>query len=525
MLDLRNTLRRPVRMHPKRLATTCGSYEQTYAQLYERVMRLANGLRHLGLEKGDRVAVLMLNCHRFLELYYGTMFAGLVIVPLNIRWGAKEFAHALADCQPKVFVLDATIHEHLKPYLEQLQLLGIQHFLFAGEEAPSGMIAYEDLLHDASPEEPYVELTEDDLVGLFYTSGTTGHPKGAMLTHKNLMMNAYHAQIAFHFYRDSVYLHAAPMFHLADGAGTFTVTWHGGAHAFVPRFDPEAVVQTIETKRVSTVVLIPTMINWLLNHPGIEKRDVSSLAQILYGASPMPVDRLKQAMNAFECQFQQGYGMTEAAPLVTVLTAEDHQHGLAGNEEILASAGKPILGVDVRVVDDEGQDVKAGEVGEVLVRGPNVMKGYWNRPEETEKALQGGWYHSKDMAKYDSEGYLYIVDRKDDMIITGGENVYSTEVESVLYEHPAVLEAAVIGVPDEKWIQAIRAVVVLRGGQQLTPRELIEFCKQHLSPYKVPKGVDFVKELPKGGTGKILKSVLREQYRAASSEKGTSHAG
>lgn len=476
-------------------------------------MRLANGLRGLGLEKGDRVAVLMLNCHRFLELYYGTMFAGLIIVPLNIRWGAKEFSYALADCQPKVFVLDATVYEHLKPYLEQLKLLGVQHYLFAGEEAPSGMIAYEDLLRKSSGEDPGVKIAEDDLVGLFYTSGTTGRPKGAMLTHKNLMMNAYHAQLAFQFYRDSVYLHAAPMFHLADGAGTFTVTWHGGTHTFVPRFDPEAILQTIKTKRVSTVVLIPTMINWLLNHPGVEKQDLSSLCQILYGASPMPVDRLKQAMKVFGCDFQQGYGMTEASPLVSVLTAEDHQYGIESNEEILASAGKPILGVDVRIVDDNDCDVKPGEIGEVLVRGPNVMKGYWNQPEESDKALRGGWYHTKDMARSDEEGYMYIVDRKDDMIITGGENVYSTEVESVLYEHPAILEAAVIGMPDERWIQAIRAVIVLRQGHSLTEHELIDFCKQHLSHYKVPKGIDFVKELPKGGTGKILKSALREQYR------------
>ncbi len=513
MLDLRNTLRRPVRMCPKRIAATCGPQEWTYAQFYERVLRLANGLLGLGLEKGDRVAVLMLNCHRFLELYYGSMFAGLVIVPLNIRWGPKEFAYALADCQPKAFALDTTIYEHLKPHMEQLTLLGVRHFLFAGKDAPPAMIAYEELLEKSSAEDPDVSITEDDLVGLFYTSGTTGQPKGAMLTHKNLMMNAYHAQLAFEFYGDSVYLHAAPMFHLADGAGTFTVTWNGGTHAFVPRFDPEAVLQTIETKKATTVVLIPTMINWLLNHPSVDKWNLSSLSQILYGASPMPVEVLKRAMKVFRCHFQQGYGMTEAAPLVSILTAEDHQRGLAGKEEILASAGKPILGVEVRIVDENDRDVKPGQIGEILVHGPNVMKGYWNRPEETEIALRGSWYHTKDMAKYDEEGYIYIVDRKDDMIITGGENVYSTEVESVLYGHPAVLEAAVIGVPDEKWIQAIRAVVVLREGHHATEQDLRSFCKKHLSPYKVPKGVEFVKELPKSGTGKILKSALREQYR------------
>jgi len=519
MLDLRHTLRRPVRMFPKNTAALCGDLEESYEELYERSMRLANGLLSLGLERGDRVAVLMLNCHRFLELYYGTMFSGLVIVPLNIRWGAKEFAYALSDCSPKAFVLDATIYEHLKPHIERLKLLGVEHFIFAAEEAPDGMIAYEKLLRQASPEDPGIEAGEDDLVGLFYTSGTTGNPKGVMLTHKNLMMNAYHAQISLDLSGDSTYLHAAPMFHLADGAATFTVTWNGGIHAFVPRFDPEDVLRTIEAKRVTTVTLIPTMINWLLNHPGVKERDLSSLCHILYGASPMPVDRLKEAMEVFGCRFQQGYGMTEAAPLVTVLSAEDHELAVReGKEEILSSAGKPIPGVEVRIVDEEDRDVEPGQIGEIIIRGPNIMKGYWNKPEETEETLRGGWYHSKDMARSDEEGYIYIIDRKDDMIITGGENVYSTEVEEVLYQHPAVLEAAVIGVPHPDWIQAVKAVVVLREGKSSTEQELIDHCRQHLSPYKVPKSVDFVEELPKGGTGKILKSVLREKYRAMAKE-------
>ncbi len=522
MLDLRHTLRRPVCMVPKEPVVRCGDLTLTYEQLYERVSRLANGLLSLELERGDRVAVLALNCHRFLELYYGTMFAGLVLVPLNVRWGAKEFAFALSDCRPKVFALDATVYEHLKPYVEQLKLLGIEHFLFWGDggEAPEGLIAYEKLLQGASPEDPDIKVHEDDLVGLFYTSGTTGNPKGVMLTHKNLMMNAYHAQIAFEFRDERTYLHAAPMFHLADGAATFTVTWNGGIHAFVPRFDPEAVLKAIERYRVTSVTLIPTMINWLLNHPGIERFDLSSLQKIMYGASPMPVDRLKRAIEVFRCKFQQGYGMTEAAPLVSVLTAEDHERALAeGREEILSSAGRPIPGVEVRVVDENDRDVPPGEVGEILVRGPNVMKGYWHRPDITEEALRGGWYHTQDMAHWDEEGYLYIVDRKDDMIITGGENVYSTEVEEILYQHPAVLEAAVIGVPDPDWIQAIKAVVVLKEGQSATEEELIEHCKQYLSPYKAPKSVDFVKELPKGGTGKILKNVLREEYRRRYNER------
>ncbi|MBI1729713.1 long-chain fatty acid--CoA ligase [Candidatus Acetothermia bacterium] len=511
MLDLRNTLRRPVRMYPHAIATQCRDHEQTYSELHERVMRLANGLLSLGLQRGDRIAVLMLNCHRFLELYYAAMFAGLVIVPLNIRWGRQEFAFALSDCLPKIFALDQTIYEHFKAHFETLKMLGVQHILFADRDAPANTICYEKLLRDSSKQDPNIEVSENDLIGIFYTSGTTSHPKGVMLTHKNLMMNAYHAQLSFRFYRDNTYLHAAPMFHLADGAATFTVTWNGGTHIFVPRFEPDDVLRTIEEKRVNAVTLIPTMINWLINHPARSQYNTRSLDQILYGAAPMPPDRLKQAAEIFQCKFQQGYGMTEAAPLVTCLSAEDHERALhEGRNDLLISAGKPIIGVDVRVIHEDGRDVGVGEVGEILVRGPNIMKGYWNLPEETERALQNGWYHTKDMARVDEEGYHYVVDRKDDMIKTGGENVFSSEVESALYEHPAVLEAAIIGIPDAEWTQAIQAVVVRRGDVEITEAELIRFCKERLTHYKVPKHVVFLDELPKGGTGKILKNRLRE---------------
>lgn len=512
-LLLGQTLRQALRSHPKGVATLCGLTRHSYEQFYERVCRLANGLSDLGLEKGDRIAVLMLNCHRFLEIYYACALGGYVIVPLNVRWGIKEFGYALQDCSPKVFILDAVVAQHLAPFVEQLRILGVQYLLFASEGAtPPAMIAYEALLQRSSSEPPALPLCEDDLAGLFYTSGTTGEPKGVMLSHKNLVMNAYHAQIAIRFYADSVYLHAAPMFHLADGAATYTVTWNGGTHAFIPRFDPADLLKAVTEYRVTATVLVPTMINMLLNHPDIAKSDLSSLSQIMYGASPIPPEMLRRAMQALKCKFQQGYGMTEAAPLVSVLTAEDHERALHENERLLASAGRPILGIAVRIVDDQDRDVSVGEVGEIIVRGPNVMRGYWNKPEQTERALRGGWYHTKDMAREDREGYLYIVDRKDDMIITGGENVYSTEVEAVLYEHPKILEAAVIGVPDEHWVEAIKAFIVPQPNAALTEAEVIAYCKSVLASYKVPRSAAIVSELPKSGTGKILKSVLREPY-------------
>lgn len=515
-LHLSRVLSQALRDHGQRTAALCGPASFTYAQTYERALRLANGLRGLGVTKGDRVAVLMLNCHRYLELYFAAALSGIVVVPLNVRWGAKEFSHALMDSAPKVFAIDGVILQHLQPYLEALRLLGIQHLLYADQTAPQGMVCYEELLKGAPADPIEADLHEDDLYGLFYTSGTTGYPKGVMLTHKNLYVNAYHAQHALRLRTDSIYLHAAPMFHLADGCTNFNLSWSGGAHAFTPRFEEEAFCAAVQRWKVTSTVLVPAMVNGLLHHAKRASYDLGSLREVLYGASPMPLEVLKGAMGAFDCDFIQGYGMTEAAPLVTILPAEDHRAALEGRHpERLSSAGRPIPGVEVRVVDEAGQDASSGQVGEVWIRGPNVMAGYWQLPEETAKALDGdGWYHSRDMGHLDADGYLTLVDRKGDMIISGGENIYSTEVEDALYQHEAVLEAAVIGVPHERWVEAVKAVVVLKPGHTLSEAELLAHCKRVLSPYKVPKGVEFVAELPKGGTGKILKHVLREHYRS-----------
>jgi long-chain acyl-CoA synthetase len=312
-----------------------------------------------------------------------------------------------------------------------------------------------------------------------------------------------------------VWIHAAPMFHLADAWASWTVTWLGARHVFLRAFQPQAYLELVQRERVTLSLLVPTMINFIVNFPAVADYDLSSLRLVAFGASPMPVDRLRAAISVFGCGFSQLYGMTETAPFCTQLTPEDTV--TEGPEYLvrrLASCGREIPGVQVRVVRDDGSEAAPGEVGEIVMRGPNIMLGYWRLPDASAEALRGGWMHSGDLATADAEGYITIVDRAKDMIISGGENVYSTEVEDALYKHSAVLEAAVIGVPDDRWGERVHAVVVLKSGRQVEPAELTEFCRGHIAGYKIPRSIEFVDALPKTGSGKIQKAGIRERYWA-----------
>jgi long-chain acyl-CoA synthetase len=359
----------------------------------------------------------------------------------------------------------------------------------------------------------------DAVAGIFYTGGTTGLPKGAMLTHRNLVANAKHFLICVPYTHEDSYLHAAPMFHLADGSSTYALTWVGGRHVMIPAFDPELWLRTVAAERVTRAMLVPSMLNMVINHPDLASHDLSCLHGILYGASPMPEELLRRAMEVFAGEWCQGYGMTEAAPLVTVLTPADHRRGAAGEEPYasrLRSAGRPVVGVEAQVRREDGSPTEIGEPGEVWVRGPNIMKGYYNREQETAAALDAdGWYHSGDAAYADAEGYLFIVDRLKDMIISGGENVYCTEVENAIHQHPAVLECAVFGVPDERWGERVHAAIVLKPEASVEETAIMEHCRALIAGYKLPRSFDFHTELlPKSGAGKILKRELRKPHWA-----------
>jgi long-chain acyl-CoA synthetase len=511
-MHITHILERAVRFFPHHLACVAGEQRLTYGQLHKRVNRLANVLQQHGVCQGDRVAILSTNSLPYLELYYATAALGALIVPLNFRLAAAELAYIVQDAGATVILVGGGFEALYADATKRLPDAPTA-FSVAGE-TPAGMLNYATCLANASPDFTPVQVGEDDLAGLFYTSGTTGNPKGVMLSHRNLVSNAYHLLSTIHEEEGEIYLHCCPMFHLADGPTSHRITWLGGTHVIVPGFEPVAVLEAIQRERVTTTLLVPTMINFLVHHPRVGDYDLSSLRRILYGASPMPVELLRRAHHILGCALIQAYGLTETSPMLTMLPSQ--YVALEGDEakvKRLSSCGRAIPGVRVRVVNDADEDVKPGEVGEIIAQGPNVMQGYWNKPEETAAAFRNGWFCTGDLATVDDEQFIFIVDRKKDMIISGGENVFSTEVENALYQHPAVLEAAVIGVPDERWGEAVTALVVLKPDTTVTEAELITHCRGLIAAYKCPRCVEIRSEpFPKSGSGKILKAVLREPY-------------
>lgn len=493
-------------------AFICGGERLTYGQVYERVRRLASGLLAVGARPGERVGVIMLNCHRYAELYFAADYAGLVPTPLNHRLAPPEVAYILNDAEVSTLVLDPEFAPVYDACAAELKT--VQRVIWSRPARARAGAVYEDLVAQNQPlARPVVERGENNLAQLYYTSGTTGSPKGAMLSERNVteaaLLNALSAGLGP---RD-VYLRCAPAFHLADAWANFAVTLAGGRHVFVPTFEPRTFMEALQRERVSLTLIVPTMINALVTWPAVRDYESSSLRTIIYGASPMPADRLRAAMQTFACEFTQWYGMTEAYPAVTCLPGRElDPNGPPELVRRMLSCGRQAAGVRVRVVNESGDDVKPGEIGEIVIQGPTVMLGYWKRPDATAEALRDGWMHSGDGATVDEEGYIYIVDRLKDMIITGGENVYSTEVENVLYRHPAVLECAVIGVPDDSWGERVHAVVALRPDQPATVDDLIAFARSQIAHYKCPRSLDFVASLPKTGSGKIQKAALRAPF-------------
>jgi long-chain acyl-CoA synthetase len=511
-MQVTHTLRRAELLYGKQTAILDGDLTFTYSQFGNRVRRLAGALTKLGVEDDDKIAILALNGHRYLELFYATFWAGGVIVPLNIRLAPPELVFQINEAECKVLFVDDTFAMLLPALLPHLTT--VRHVVYTSPNAaPDGLLSYEEILEAAEPI-PDAGRGGDDVAGIFYTGGTTGRAKGVMLTHDNILANAQNGMMANSGTNKDVYLHSAPMFHLADCSSNFGLTLIGAQHAFMPFFEPLGMMQAIQRYRVTLALMVPTMLNMVLNHPEFKQHDLSSVRLISYGAAPIPLALLRKALDELPCQFIQGYGMTELSPLVAYLPPHDHvRDGTPQQLVRLKAAGIPIFTAEVKVLGPDDQELPRGEIGEICARGPMVMKGYWKQPEATAEALRNGWMHTGDAGYMDEDGYIFLVDRTKDMIVTGGENVYSVEVEAALYDHPAVLEAAVVGVPDEQWGESVHAVIYLRDGKQASEEELIHHCHKLIANYKCPKSVSFADgELPKSAAGKILKRELRKPF-------------
>ena len=491
---------------------------RTWAETKRRVGGVAAGLLGLdvGLQRGDRVGVLMLNSARHFELWFAIPAAGLVMNDLNYRLAAPELAFIGGDSNIKVLFVDDNFFHVGRELLASVDSLTTLVWTGPGHDAPADTIAYEALAEATPVELPVADA--NDLAAIFYTGGTTGLPKGAMLSHRNLTANALHTMSVTGLRSSDRYLHAAPQFHLADGALSYSLTWAGGTHVFIPAFDPARTVAALVDERCTLALLVPTMISMTLATGILGAADTSALRLLMYGASPMPSAVQRSAIDQFGCGLMQLYGMTEASPIVTCLDEETHRRGSAGEEPFatrLRSAGVPIAGLRVQVRDVDGNIASVGEPGEIFIQGPNIMGGYWNRADETAHALVDGWYRSGDVAYADAAGFLFVVDRMKDMIISGGENVYTSEVENAVYLHPAVAEAAVFGIPDDGLGETVHAEVVTKPDHELTEAELIAHCRQHIAGYKLPRSIAIRRPddpLPKSGAGKIRKLDLRAPY-------------
>jgi acyl-CoA synthetase (AMP-forming)/AMP-acid ligase II len=498
---------------PEKIAVVSDGVSMSYQVLNERANRLANALIRKGLKKGDRIGSLFHNCYQFIETYFAAAKTGGIFCPYNNHLKERELNGIINYSSPKFLFLDADFGDMIHSMKEQLKSL--EYYICLQEPRWPSIEDYERLLSNGDKKEPGIKILDNDMMSIFFTAGTTGTPKGAMRTHKHIVSNAIAGVIELKVSYDERALISFPMYHVACEDNI-------GRHFFMPntlfirregQFDPKEVLGLLSTEKITMCQFVPTMIHALLQHGDIERYDLSRLRLILYTGAPMPVELLKKALQKFKCNFAQLYGQTESGPLTTILHPEDHV--LEGSERQLrrlASAGRPIVNFEIRIIDEQGKDVPLGEVGEIIGRSEAMMKRYWRLPKESKEKLKDGWLHTGDLGNFDEDGYLYIVDRRNDMVISGGVNIYPREVEEVLYQHPSVLEASVIGVPDDYWGEAVEAIIVLKEKATVSEAEIIEFCGEHLAGYKKPKSVEFWQELPKSPQGKILKRTIREHF-------------
>jgi acyl-CoA synthetase (AMP-forming)/AMP-acid ligase II len=499
------------REHPDTAFAVLGDRQMTYREALAECNRLANAFLSAGLKVGDRMALLSKNSIEHALMFYAASKAGIVPVPLNYRLAAPEWVYIINDAQAKLLIASAAYAGAADGFRQELKT--VKRFVAIDAEGTEGWDDFRRWIATEPATAPDVYVTDDHDVYQMYTSGTTGHPKGAVLTHGAVSAQMSQISIVVRGEPGERTLIVAPLYHAAAAITAFMSVYWGGCLYIQEDFNPVEVVRALSEENVTQTTLVPAMIQACLVYvPDIAQRNFATLRRITYGASPIAEETLRRAVDVFKCEFAQGYGMTETTAVISYLLPPDHVRALREKPELLLSAGRPLSGTDVRVVDEEDNPQPIGTIGEIIARGPQMMRGYWNLPDESAEALKGGWMHTGDAGVLDDEGYIYIQDRVKDMIVSGGENIYPRIIEEVLFKHPAIADAAVIGVPDEQWGETVKAIVVLREGMTATEEEIIDFCRDKLGGYERPRSADFVAALPRNPTGKVLKRELREPY-------------
>lgn len=493
------------------VARDTGGRVLTREDLRTRSNRIAHALGAIGLGRGDRVAVLAKNCLDYPALYFGTAKAGVVLVPLNYRLAPGEWTYIVNNAEAKLVIARGA------DYVEAIsgirdELTTVEHYVALETDAPDGWLAYEEWLKDASDDEPNVEVSPDDDAIQMYTSGTTGLPKGVLLTHKCVTANLVQMMVVTEERPVRMQV-VAPFYHAGATMSSLITVINGGSLYVHEDFIPDEVVRVLDEEDIGQTFLVPAMIQALLIFaPDVAKRRYEKLRMISYGAAPISEETLRQAMDVFGCDFSQGFGQTESSAMLTYLSSADHRRALEDKPELLRSAGKAAPGTILKIIDEESRELPAGEVGEIVARGPQLMRGYWKMPDATATTLRDGWLHTGDAGYLDEEGYLFIQDRIKDMIVSGGENVYPAEIEQVLFEHPAIADVAVIGIPDDTWGEAVHAVVQLKPGADANDEDIIAFCRDRLAGYKRPRSIEFIDQIPRNASMKVLKKDLRAPY-------------
>ncbi len=509
---IKNMIRRNIECTPDNIALIEGDRQYNFRELGDRAYRMGNALLALGLKKGDRVAVLSHNSMESAESYFNIPNAGLVLVMLNFRLAPPEILTILSDAKVSAIIVNEAFLDSIEKIIDSLGF--VNAYILIGEKAcPDGWHRYEDLINQAPPHEPAVDVTEKDLAALMYTSGTTGVPKGCIATHGNFYHVGESMAHELNMDREDTGIVSTPLFHVSGEVILMNGFYSSTPTIIMPKWDVEEFMRLVEKHKITTGVLATPMLLYLVESPQKDLYHLDSLKKVLFAGAPVTSEIFKKALEKFGNIFVHGFGATEALGSICILKTEAVSKALAeGKTEIFNSCGQTYAGMETAVVDDFDTPVSPGNIGEIRVRGLSLTMGYWSKEQETREAFRNGWYYTGDLCKIDEQGFMYIVGRKKDVIITGAENVFPTEVENVLCKHPAIKQAAVIGKEDVKWGEMVIAIVVTRSDQRLTENDIISFCKERIAGYKVPKKVFFVDKLPISASGKLIKSKLIEQF-------------